>query len=199
MSDTRKFLDPDPELLSRALGEDQEATERLLASLRAPVHRLALSITGDPDGADDVTQESLIRAAAGLPELREAGAFPSWLYRIVRNAALDHEASRRRHRERTEPLEAARNRSGEANSPGVLQRIQDGRARALVEAYLDELPPRQRQVFDLVELGGYEPTEVAGLLELAPGSVRASLFKARRALRSRILSSHPELEEEYGP
>lgn len=198
MTEARSPLAPDPALLQGARNGEQEAMARLLAGLRAPVRRIALSITGRPDGAEDVTQEVLIRVARSLPRLRSPEAFPSWLYRMTRNASLDAARADARRSRRSEPLDALDAGRNPEDSRGPLDRLRDRRARALVRAFVEELPPRQRQILDLVDLQGYEPTEVAGLLELAPGSVRASLFKARRALRIRILESHPQLEEEYG-
>lgn len=198
MTEARSLLEPDPALLARARRGDEEAVERLLAGIRAPVRRLALTMIGRPDGAEDVTQEVLIRVALKVSELRSPEAFPGWLYRITRNASLDHVRARKRRGERREPLDTAFPREDPGAGRTALDRIRDRRIRALVVTFLNELPARQREVFDLVELKGYAPAEVAELLSLAPGSVRASLFKARRTLRSRILESHPELKEAYG-
>jgi RNA polymerase sigma factor (sigma-70 family) len=68
---------------------------------------------------------------------------------------------------------------------------------SLVQAFLVDLPKRQREVFQMAELQGLTSPEIGNILSLDPGSVRAALFKARRALRRRILESHPELVEEY--
>ncbi len=67
----------------------------------------------------------------------------------------------------------------------------------LVRTFLAELAPGQRQVLDLVDLQGFEPVEVAALLEMNDATVRAHLFKARRTLRRRILAAHPNLLEDY--
>jgi len=69
------------------------------------------------------------------------------------------------------------------------------RIRALVETFFEELPPRQRAVFDLADLQGFTSPEIAEMLDIAPVSVRAHLFKARRTLRKKILEGHPELAE----
>jgi len=59
-----------------------------------------------------------------------------------------------------------------------------------------ELPGRQREVFHLTEVEGLAATEVAERLGMNPVTVRAHLFRARRALRARILARHPELAED---
>jgi RNA polymerase sigma-70 factor (ECF subfamily) len=67
----------------------------------------------------------------------------------------------------------------------------------VVRTFFRELPPRQREVFDLGDLQGLPSVEIAERLGIEPVSVRAHLFKARRALRKRILEHHPELAEEW--
>jgi DNA-directed RNA polymerase specialized sigma24 family protein len=59
----------------------------------------------------------------------------------------------------------------------------------------ENLPLRQREVFDLVDLQGLSPGEAAERTGLKPVSVRASLFKARQAIRSAILATHPAYAE----
>ncbi len=64
-------------------------------------------------------------------------------------------------------------------------------------AYRLELPRRQREVFELVDMRGHSPVEVAKRLGISPATVRVLLLKARRAIRSRMLAAHPRLLEEY--
>jgi RNA polymerase sigma factor (sigma-70 family) len=68
--------------------------------------------------------------------------------------------------------------------------------RVVMECF-DSLPRRQRQVFELADIKGLSPTEIAEQLGMKPVTVRASLFKARRAIRMRILEQHPNLLKEY--
>ena len=66
----------------------------------------------------------------------------------------------------------------------------------LVKALFVELPERQREIFDLVDLQDWSPVEVSQALNMKPVTVRAHLHRARRAMRKRILERHPELMEE---
>jgi RNA polymerase sigma-70 factor, ECF subfamily len=63
-------------------------------------------------------------------------------------------------------------------------------------ALFRELPARQREVFYLADLEGFAPVEIAERLGMNPTTVRAHLFRARRALRARLLERHPEIAEE---
>jgi DNA-directed RNA polymerase specialized sigma24 family protein len=66
-----------------------------------------------------------------------------------------------------------------------------------LDVLFQELPWRQREVFDLVELQGFDAAHVAELLDIEPVTVRAHLFKARRRLRASILETRPELVEDF--
>ena len=77
--------------------------------------------------------------------------------------------------------------------PGA--RVDRERIADYVRIFFTELPPKQREVFDLVDLQGHEPAEVARLLGTNAGTVRGNLFKARSALRARLLEDHPSWRE----
>ena len=66
----------------------------------------------------------------------------------------------------------------------------------LLDTFLRELPHRQREVFDLIELQGMPAKEVARLMGIRAASVRGSLFEARRTLRRRILAVWPDVRED---
>ncbi len=66
----------------------------------------------------------------------------------------------------------------------------------LLETFMRELPHRQREVFDLIELQGVPAKEVAKLIGIRAASVRGSLFKARGTLRRRILAAWPDVGED---
>jgi RNA polymerase sigma-70 factor (ECF subfamily) len=71
-------------------------------------------------------------------------------------------------------------------------------AAGAARAALTGLPPRQREVFDLVDLQGHAPHEAAAVLGLSDGTVRTHLFRARRAVRAAVLALDPALAEEFG-
>ena len=59
----------------------------------------------------------------------------------------------------------------------------------------EKLPPRQREIFDLVDLQGLSPSEAAERTGMKPVSIRANLFKARKAIRESLLATHPSYSE----
>ena len=82
------------------------------------------------------------------------------------------------------------------SNPGGVQ-VDRERLGDLIAAFVRDLPERQREVFQMSDLQGLSSPEIGRVLELDPGSVRAALLKARRALRRKILEKHPEFVEEY--
>lgn len=187
---------PDETLLARARKEDA-ALGALLERIRPLVRRWALVATRDVDAAADVTQRVLLSVHRSLGDVRGVGGFRAWLYRMTANAAADEHRTRRR----SERLRDAmlRHHTVQAEEPAdVHERLDAITVRRLVRRFAEELPDRQRQVFDLVDLQGLEPAEVARMLDIAPSTARVHLLRARRRLRELLLEASPEIEEEYG-
>lgn len=179
-------------LIARARRGDTAAFTELVRSCRSLVYRWSVVATGDPDDAEDVTQEVLVRLHGSLGRYRTGSRFTSWLYRITRNAATDRLRSRsrqRRLREASSPAYAAT--TGERPDDRVIHDETD----RIVRAFLDALPGRQRQALDLIDLQGHSPAEAAAMLGLDAGTVRTHLHRARRTLRARLLDAHPDLLE----
>ena len=183
-------------LVRRARAGDESAFERLAARFYERIHRWALAKTGDRDDADDATQEALIRMHKHIRGFDGRSAFTTWLYRVTASAAADLHRKRSRRSALAERMR--RSASPQSHDPRGSATVDEGRAVDLVRTFMEELSERQREVFDLCDLQGFAPAEVSEMLELEPVTVRSHLFRARAALRTRILESHPELVEGYG-
>lgn len=185
-----------PDLVQRARDGEPDALRNLVARAYPLVQRWARVHTGEPAEADDLTQDVLVQVLRRLDGWRGGGRFTTWLYAVTRNAAADRHRSLRRRRAREANVRAVPELTGDP-APPPDARADRHHIRTVVEELFRELPARQREVFDLSELQGMSTADVAELLGLEPVSVRAHLFKARRALRGRILARHPELAEEW--
>lgn len=196
MSGPTRIADSDQALISGAQAGEGEAFEGLVRRYYRQIYRWAVARTGDRDDAEDVTQETLVRLHRHLPSFDGRSRFSTWLYQVTRSAAADlHRKRARRERlaarvERQSPA-AVDPRSDEAVTD-------EKRASDLVKAFLKELSERQREVFDLVDLQGFSTVEVSEMLRMEPVTVRSHLFRARKAIRKRMLESYPELVEGYG-
>jgi RNA polymerase sigma-70 factor (ECF subfamily) len=183
-------------LVARARRGDVAAFAEVARSCRSLIYRWSAVATGDPDEAEDITQDVLVRLQGGLRRYRTGSRFTTWLYRIVQNAVADHVRGRRRRLRLVQDsaAELMPPQSGHDPSRPVL-RQETGQ---IVRDFLDALPARQRQVLDLVDLQDRSPAQAAAMLGLDAGTVRAHLHRARRTLRSRIVERCPELVEGTG-
>ncbi len=184
------------DLIRRAAGGDDDAFRLLVRQVHPRLLRWALAKTGDPDTADEAVQRTLIRMHRGLAGFTGDAALSSWLYRILSNVVIDM------HRAGSGPAmvpeETLEQMPETADRPDPIRTLHAGRMADVVRDFFEALPPRQREVMELVDFEGLSSVEVAGMMGIEPVSVRAHLFKARRAVRERVLERHPELMEGYG-
>ena len=171
---------------------NQAAFESLVTVLHRLVHRWSLTFARDPDEADEITQETFVLIHRKLGQYRGDASVEAWVYRITRRVAFQRHRKDRRRRELSE---AAFLDSDNVyiTDPGA--RVDREKLADYVRTFFTQLPPKQREVFDLVDLQGHEPSEVAELLRTSPGTVRGNLFKARATMRARLLEDHPSWRE----
>jgi RNA polymerase sigma-70 factor (ECF subfamily) len=204
---------PDAELVARVRHGDGLAFELIMRRHNRRLFRLARGLVWDDAEAEDVLQESYLRAYAHLGDLADDGALAAWLARIVANEAL----GRRRTAARVVSLEGhrARDRAGDdgedeatvasdwaSDQPGPERLAASGELRRLLEAAVDALPPEFRTVFVLREVEGLSTAETAACLALRPETVKTRLHRARRQLQEavgeRLLAASPSLFEFEG-
>ena len=180
-----------PSLISGAQSGDRGAFARLASVVQRKVRGWAESFTQDADDADDVTQDVLILVHRRLPQFEGKSRFSTWLYTITKNVALDRRRRTKRRERRLETMDAP------VSSVEIRDAFDESTLSALVLRYFDELPARQREVFELSDIMGLSAPEVAERLGMKAVTVRANLFKARRTIRQRMLEHHSNLLEEY--
>jgi RNA polymerase sigma-70 factor (ECF subfamily) len=183
----------DAQLASRAASGDDSAFTTLVTRFQPAVFRWALMFAADPDEADDIAQEVFVRTYRQLGAYRHDGSLEAWLYRMTRRAATQMRRTRKR-RGRLALSPAARPlRDVYTTDPGG--RVDRERAAIVIRELFADLPARQREIFDLVDLQGFSPSEAAERTGMKPVSVRANLFKARKAIREGLLATHPSYRE----
>jgi RNA polymerase sigma-70 factor (ECF subfamily) len=179
-------------LVDSARTGDARAAERLVARVGARVRAWAAHFTDDDDTADDVAQDVLISLDRRVRNFRGTSRFSTWLFAVTRNVAL---SKRRREQRRAELLER---HATLAVAPTAEPIDPDAsRLASLVLEYFDALPRRQRQIFELADILGMTPADIARELGMQQVTVRAHLFKARRTIRERMLANHERLLKEY--
>ncbi len=170
----------DAELAALALAGDREAFGTLVERYAAQARRLARSILGNEDDADDAAQDGFLAALRHLGRYDPARPFGPWLLRIVANAASD----RRRRRKVRATEEVTPDFRSKHAGPDV-QTDREAFGQQLREA-LAELPERQRMAVVLFDVEGYSHREIAEVLDVQEGTVRSDVFHGRRALRKAL-------------
>ncbi len=172
--DSLSTVTGDSDDLAAARHGDADAFGRLIAARSRRLSRLARSIVGDAD-ADDVAQESWIACWRHLHQLDDPAKFDSWLLRIAYRTAIGRARWLRLRAAVWPRLDDAR---GAGEDPGA----RDPEGDVLVWQVLSRLPPRQRAVLQLTVIEGMTDTEIAAVLAIRPGSVRAHRRRAREAV-----------------
>ena len=184
-------------LVRHARGGSRSAFDELARRVRDRVRHWARRVVGDDDDAEDVAQLVLVRLHERIDEFEGRSRFGSWLYRITRNVALER---RRADARRSALLSRELASASEDTRVTEVGEVTDAtRIHRLVATCFGQLSPRQREVFELVELCGIPASEVAARLDIEPSTVRVLLLRARRTIRSRMLEQHPDLLEDYRP
>ncbi len=157
---------------------------------REGLYRLAFSWCHDPALADDLVQETLLRALARAAQLREPDRLKSWLCAILANCLRDHFRRTRLFHDIDALDEAV---LGHGETPEVARASAQLAER--VRAEVARLPLGQRQVLTLVDLEGCSYAEVGEILSVPIGTVMSRLCRARAALKLRLLDAAPESAE----
>ena len=173
-------VDPDHALARSAANGDMPAFEALYRRHLGRVHGVISRLVGHHGArAEDLTQDTFVRAWQALPGYRFESAFGTWLYRLAANTALmDLRARRSRPQsDRDDELEFV----GVPDSAGHATALSVDLERAVAG-----LPPRARAVLVLHDVEGWKHGEIADALGMAVGSSKAQLHRARGLLRTRL-------------
>lgn len=152
---------------------------RNLARNRKRLYRIAYSWTRNSALADDLVQDTMIKALRHQGQLRESDAQDAWLFTILANSYRDH-FRRQRETEDIDDLDLADHSTPETEHA-------DNQIRRKVRAAIAQLPEGQRQVVTLVDLEGFSYVEVAQILSIPSGTVMSRLCRGRQALRALLL------------
>ena len=179
------------DLIARAKAGDRAAFDELVKATYQRVHALALRLTGNEHDADDVVQDTYVRAFNGLRKFREDARFSTWLHRIVVNASLMKLRRRKRKPEESidELLPKFKEDGHHLDPPGPWKSTsgaERNEVRQAVRAAIDQLPETHRTVLLLRDIEGLDTEETAKVLEVTPNAVKIRLHRARQALRALI-------------
>jgi RNA polymerase sigma-70 factor (ECF subfamily) len=165
----------------RAREGDAGAFEALYRAHAGRVYALCLRMTADPGRAEELTQETFVRAWEKLGTFRGDSGVATWLHRLTVNVVLGDLRARRRLEERFVAAEADRETAPEPSIPPP-----ETAASLDLERALATLPPQARMIFVLHDVEGYRHGEIAELTGLAEGTSKAHLHHARKRMKEAL-------------
>lgn len=166
--------------MDRARTGDRRAMQRLYREHAPHVFAVVRRLAGDEQLAQDLSQDVWIRAFEKLDQFRGDSGFGTWIHRIARNLAL----SRLRRRKRRPDVEGEASRG--SSSPPPEEAVIN---RRMLEEALDQLPPGYREVLVLHDVEGMTHREIADALDVAVGTSKSQLHKARARMRELLGTS----------
>jgi RNA polymerase sigma-70 factor (ECF subfamily) len=177
---TRSYVAPEPlgrEVIRRAAAGEHAAWEHIFRRVYPNLAAFAARRVG-PDAADDIVNETMSRAVAGIGRFRwtNEGIEP-WIFGIARKVVADHHrrAGRRRRGDAAVPSAGER--------PGPMELVVLGEEHDAVRAAFDTLPAADREILELRLIAGLTPEQVAAVIGKRPGAVRTAQTRALARLR----------------
>jgi RNA polymerase sigma factor (sigma-70 family) len=136
---------------------------------------ISLRYAGNRDEASEILNDSFMKIFTNLKKFDLKKPFKPWLRKILVNTAINHYHKKQRETQ-VEEMQKAKN---EWDSEKILSGI----SYQEVISLLQKLPPAYRTVFNLYVIEGYSHDEIAGMLNIAPGTSKSNLFKAKEQLK----------------
>lgn len=176
-----------PAVLTRARQGDSEAFRTLVEGHSRSAFRLAFRMTGNEQDAEDVVQESLLKAYRHLGRFETRADFGTWLYRIVANCAVDMIRSRQARQKHAwaEPFDPATSAHA-SDQPGPDRLAESSEVQRRVAAALDGLSPLERAAFALRHYEGRSIDEIGRTLGLGTSAAKHAIFRAVKKLRVQL-------------
>ena len=194
---TRKELEAktDSELVQGFLDGDNRAFETLVLRHQGRVYALCLRTLGSPIRAEEAAQEVFVKVYRHLGTFRGDSKFTTWLYRVGLNHCRNVQAHRaRRHEKRHDSLDAdlesedgsTRRKELAADQPDAEDHLLTSERLVIMREELAKLDPIWKEILILRDVEGLSYEEIGQTLELAPGTVKSRIHRARGELKSRL-------------
>jgi RNA polymerase sigma-70 factor (ECF subfamily) len=179
ITDTIPLFDEDS-LVRKAQAGDATAFERLYEMHVRRMYALCLRMVCNHRRAEELTQDIFVRAWEAMSSFKFHSAFGTWLHRLGTNVVLGH-------------LRSEKRREAKVSTTDDLEAFENGVRQAMPETKLDleraiaSLPDGAREVLVLHDIEGYRYREIAEMTEIAEGTVKSQLNRARRLVREALL------------
>lgn len=182
--------DTDRELVKRAQQGNSRAFDRLYERHVHKIRMLARTFVDTAEDAEDVAQDTFIKAYNALPRFRNDSAFYTWIYRIATNTAKNFIAARSRRPQSSDLDPEDESRIGEAEasveSENPIDTLYGEELEVVVKDAFDELPLDLRTALTLRESSGLSYIDIADIMQCPVGTVRSRIFRAREHIDQRV-------------
>ena len=178
-------------LVDRISRGDSTAFQEFVDRYKKKIYYIAYDITGDHDDAEDVSQEVFIKVFRSLKTFRRNAKISSWLYQISVNASID--LLRKKASKPEKSMDDIERADIQENLPGSSTRAQNPERSAedlIIQKHISEalqkVSPKERSVFVMRHYNELKIREIAEILSVSPGTVKALFYRATRKLRKEL-------------
>jgi RNA polymerase sigma-70 factor, ECF subfamily len=205
---SRREADYDAKLVNRFNSGDEEAFIEIMARYRGKVSAIALSHLRNHADAEEITQDTFIRAHRGLAKFRGDSSLATWLHRIAFNLSRNrhkHNFCRRRHAMLSldctfgDDNKATFSDLIASDAPSPDREAAAGEFTDLVSSCMAKLGDRQREILRLRNGLDHSYGEIADKLRISTGTVKSRIGRGREKLRELIAESYPDLPVDSSP
>jgi RNA polymerase sigma-70 factor (ECF subfamily) len=173
----------DPALVARALRGDEAAFQLLTERHSQSVFHLAYRMTGNEQDAEDIVQETFLRAFRNLKRYESRSLFSTWLYRIAANYTVDLMRSRKRFVDPTASSDGDWLNDVASTTPTAERLAMSSQIRENIGRAMEQLTAQERTAFVLRHYHELSIEEIGGTLGLGENAAKHSIFRAVRKLR----------------
>ena len=185
-------MNADAALIQRAQANDRAAFNEIVLRYKSKVYNYIARMTPNPNDAEDLTQETFIRAYTSIRSFQSRASLNTWLFRIATNLCIDQSRKAKTHAKTVslsmenedEDSDAQRDIPDASFDPQRL--LMNKELGGRLEAGLRELPEKLRTVVLLYDMEGLPYEEIAAIVGCPLGTVKSRLFNARAALRDKL-------------
>ena len=177
----------DAAAVALARAGDPDAFRLLVERHSRKIFRLAIRLTGNENDAEDIVQETFLRAYRSLSQFDEKAVFTSWVYRIASNYALDVLRARRSRPAVSLSAAAPDETRAEdwvaSDTPGPDRVVFSGQLQQRIAEAMDQLTPHERTAFTLRHFEGHTIDEIGEALKIGGNAAKQTIFRAVQKMR----------------
>ncbi|MCK4538933.1 MAG: sigma-70 family RNA polymerase sigma factor [Candidatus Krumholzibacteria bacterium] len=184
------------ELVIHARGGDRDAFNELISNYIDKIYRLGFKVSGNEEDAQDILQETFLKAIDKIESFRSEASFGTWLYSIAMNVMRGCFAQRKKMA--LKPIEDYAPDHSDTGSSGLFkwndphEMFENSQIQGIIDDFIAEMPEENSTPFILRYIEEMPVKEIAGVMGLSVSAVKSRILRARLALREHISSKMEE-------